>query len=964
MKNPISPIIIERIPQFIKEGYPNLFKILSDYYSWLEEYEEKENYLHFLEGFLENSEPNYEKDPYIDLILQELGCNFNDKIRQDKKLVINSLRDFYLSRGNSYSFEYLFRAVFNESVKVDYPRKRLMYLSSADYSSDSEVLITAEKFGTPEFEKVFSNDQGYSITITGLNSGSECNAGEFQIVIIDGKYFVKIGVDQNTAQFKKDEVVTIRSDNGASINETIVETISFRQIVYQGNNYEINDEIVIEECMVKGKILVSNITRGYIYSVSVDDSGTGYAVGDTVSAVTNGRSGMGFFGRVSTVYGPGSPKPGGVFIIDVLNQGYEYDKVPELVIHSETGSGAIIHAIGRKIGGIKEITIEEPYWKRTRPSDILHVTINSLNGDGAEIEFDDTLCVFNQNKSHKNKLGVLGYESIIPDNLYFQEYSYEVRSTASPKEFNDLIDEYVHPVGLMRYSILEKDVNINYNFNSLDRVKFIVKDTLSGTEDLKIEDVEFFKYNAALAYNYQFSSEFPSYNFFSGERLTLALKLSSFSATDVFLNFNGEICRFDFQSKVSMDNEMFTGEHCAMDLMKYTLINPYSYSGETFGTALTIPSFTNQIITAGELSEANLAIPSPEAGVDHFGSACALSANGMVLVVGSDWWGGSTSYDYGGIITYDRVGNSWVQRGSILVATDKQDIDLFGSACSLSADGSVLAVGARGWEGLVTNQGAVYIYDRNGSSWTQRGSILTAPDALTAGSGQFGSACSLSSDGEVLAVGAHHRDDVVTYQGGVYIFDRDGDSWVQRGSVLTAPGDAACDFGSSCSFAAYGTILAVGARTWNINQGGVFIFDQDTDSWALRGVMLEAADGLTDDYFGSACSLSDDGKILTVGAFNAHGPVLNHQGKVYTFDKVGSAWTPRRILYATEGGYDDQFGSGCSLSADGKMLVVGAQNWDGYLLSQGGLYTYDENITIESGSTFTGWKQRGFTLFL
>jgi hypothetical protein len=90
----------------------------------------------------------------------------------------------------------------------------------------------------------------------------------------------------------------------------------------------------------------------------------------------------------------------------------------------------------------------------------------------------------------------------------------------------------------------------------------------------------------------------------------------------------------------------------------------------------------------------------------------------------------------------------------------------------LSDDGAVLAVGASAWTGIAGyGQGAVYIYDWNGSSWAQRGSVLTASDA---GLGYgFGSSVALSNNDVTLAVGSSGWDaGIGSEHGGVYTYNR------------------------------------------------------------------------------------------------------------------------------------------------------------------------------------------------
>jgi hypothetical protein len=55
---------------------------------------------------------------------------------------------------------------------------------------------------------------------------------------------------------------------------------------------------------------------------------------------------------------------------------------------------------------------------------------------------------------------------------------------------------------------------------------------------------------------------------------------------------------------------------------------------------------------------------------------------------------------------------AWLERTTAFTASDADAGDQFGSACALSADGDVLAVGAQYRDGAAgVDQGAVYVYD-------------------------------------------------------------------------------------------------------------------------------------------------------------------------------------------------------------------------------------------------------------
>jgi hypothetical protein len=356
------------------------------------------------------------------------------------------------------------------------------------------------------------------------------------------------------------------------------------------------------------------------------------------------------------------------------------------------------------------------------------------------------------------------------------------------------------------------------------------------------------------------------------------------------------------------------------------------------------------IVQRGSVLEA-----ADQAADDNFGRSCALSADGTVLAVGAYSWE-TTGTNRGGVYLYDRDGSGWTQRGSVLEASDAADSDNYGTSVALSADGTVLAVGAYVWEGATgANRGGVYIYDRNGSGWTQRGSVLEAADA--ADIDRFGSSVALSADGTVLAVGAYLWEGAAgADRGGVYIYDINGSGWTQRGSVLQASDAADSDwFGISVALSADGTVLAVGAFGWETagtNRGGVYLYDSNGSGWTQRGSVLGASDAADNDNFGISVALSADGTVLAVGAYVWEGAAGTDRGGVYLYDQNGSGWTQRgSVLEASDAANNDGYGVCLSLD-DACGLAVGAFQWeDTATLNTGGVYIYNISGAVLTGSS-------------
>ena len=105
------------------------------------------------------------------------------------------------------------------------------------------------------------------------------------------------------------------------------------------------------------------------------------------------------------------------------------------------------------------------------------------------------------------------------------------------------------------------------------------------------------------------------------------------------------------------------------------------------------------------------------------------------------------------------------------------------------------------------------------------------------------------------------------------------------------------------------------------------------------------------DQFGESVSISSDGSIIAIGAENNDGNGSN-SGHVRVYEWNGSAWVQRGIDIDGEAS-SDYSGTSVSLNSDGSVVAIGApDNSDG--LGRGHVRVYDWNGTI--------WSQVGSDL--
>jgi hypothetical protein len=110
-----------------------------------------------------------------------------------------------------------------------------------------------------------------------------------------------------------------------------------------------------------------------------------------------------------------------------------------------------------------------------------------------------------------------------------------------------------------------------------------------------------------------------------------------------------------------------------------------------------------------------------------FGRSVAVAGN--TIVVGAPYIsdpGNPSGISTGGALVYIRESETWSLQAR-LAASDGVTGDEVGTSVAISADGNTVIVGAR--QGISDKPGAVYVFIRNGSEWSEQAK-LTANDGV------------------------------------------------------------------------------------------------------------------------------------------------------------------------------------------------------------------------------------------
>ena len=278
--------------------------------------------------------------------------------------------------------------------------------------------------------------------------------------------------------------------------------------------------------------------------------------------------------------------------------------------------------------------------------------------------------------------------------------------------------------------------------------------------------------------------------------------------------------------------------------------------------------------------------PNDLASGDAFGNAIAIDGNTAII-------GACTKSTRTGVVyVYIRSGSKWVQQAE-LTGNDSIIGDSFGFSVALSGDTAVI-----GASGKATTTGAAYIFTRSGSTWSQQAK-LTAPGGVQ--SDAFGIAVAIN--GDTVMVGASGR----VLNGAVYVFTHTGSTWDLQ-SQFTSSDIARGDlFGASISI--NGNSAVIGAWGKNSGAGAAYIFNNNGNSW-IQQAKITASDAGGGDYFGYSVGLS--GMTAVVGAYGK----ANSTGAAYTFVASGTSWSQQAKLTAGDALTGAALGKSVTISGD------------------------------------------------
>lgn len=287
----LSPLVADRLPDFVQSEYPTFVLFLEKYYEWMDQ----EGYpTERTSNLLSLRDADDTDEEFIPRLASEYISSFPDNMTADKSLVIKNVNAFHKAKGTPAAFKYLFRILYGiDTLTVGNPWEKTVKMSSAVWKVDRSIKVSSE-FGIDSWKLAI----GSRITQAG-NATASATIDAVRQYYDTGTLVTELILHDIRGGFNSTERITATFEGGG-ITKTVY----------------------------------GSPLRNVVASIKIDSAGTGYSVGDLL-VFSGVCAGIGAGGYVSAIDSAGTIKS-----VTLNKTGYGYQYTPTVTVQSSSGTGS------------------------------------------------------------------------------------------------------------------------------------------------------------------------------------------------------------------------------------------------------------------------------------------------------------------------------------------------------------------------------------------------------------------------------------------------------------------------------------------------------------------------------------------------------------------------------------------------------------------------------------------------
>lgn len=299
-----SNLILEQVPEFVRDEYPKFISFLEAYYEFLEEKQGSLNndLISKAKSIGSVSDIDLSLDDFEDRFYEKFAALLPKEAEVRKDILFKNLNRLYLSKGSIESYKFLFRLLFNEEVQIIEPKNEVLKASSSVWSIENSLRIDPNELylvhtgngSKTTFLLPSSAFTVRTVLVNGVQTNGYIVNQAYKKIIFNtapaNNATIKIYFnDFDFGLFYNRKIIGKTSRASAIVERFAVSLISNRNIedLYVNSktlvgNFE-NGEYCITDVIVDGTLLNFEIlTSSALRAINVIEGGSNYANNDLV----------------------------------------------------------------------------------------------------------------------------------------------------------------------------------------------------------------------------------------------------------------------------------------------------------------------------------------------------------------------------------------------------------------------------------------------------------------------------------------------------------------------------------------------------------------------------------------------------------------------------------------------------------------------------------------------------------
>lgn len=466
----------------------NFIKFLEAYYKFLEQDQKPQE-------LLQNARQYADSEKTIDSLIENFFINYGNDIPRniitDKRAFIKHFKDIHKTKGTEEAYKLLFRIIFNDTASFFYPDTVILKASDGVWKKDYTLRVTSI-----DSSNIFNL---VNTKIVGELSNASAVVSNVVKIRPDVGYIVdvyELTLEKVKGNFLIENVTAIKLLNAVTnkkeiINASIIPQIIKIDVIDGENGYTANTKITVEDANVR----ISSLSdTGGIRTVKVVNPGVYPGTG-----ALNGIIPSGFFIN-AYIEDPSNILQGNIQLSNTI--GTFTADVPHGLTRGKTANLVFYGNANSYINGAENVisvtTILDD--KRFR----FTMTGSQPTAISANLKYTRTANLYSNVGAvresegywlnNRGKLSELIYihgpavDSPDKSKIFYQQYSYVVRSGESIDSWKDIAKATVHPAGMEVFG--EIYINNQISANVETTVDNEIWDYLGITADMDVPPFE------------------------------------------------------------------------------------------------------------------------------------------------------------------------------------------------------------------------------------------------------------------------------------------------------------------------------------------------------------------------------------------------------------------------------------------------------------------------------------------